>query len=104
MKCTDLCNCKSCSNVNTDEDVETTEEDDDYENFDDDDWDDSIDDEEDLLDNDHICIGSEFLVKRNFLFVLKSNRMIIMLYLITFALFSTVVSKSVCCNIVEFRI
>ena len=53
MKCTDLCNCRSCSNVNTDKDAETTEEDD-YENFDDDDWDDMIDDEEDLLDNDDI--------------------------------------------------
>ena len=53
MKCTDLCNCKSCSDVNTDEDAETTEEDD-YENFDDDYWDDMIDDEEDLLDNDDI--------------------------------------------------
>ena len=38
MKCTDLCNCKSCSNVYTDEDVETTEGYDDYENFEDDDW------------------------------------------------------------------
>ena len=54
MKCTDLCNCRSCFNVNTDEDVETTEEDDDYENFDDDDWDDMIDDQEDLPDNDDI--------------------------------------------------
>ena len=51
MKCTDLCNCKSCSDVYTDEDVETTKEDDDYENFDDDDWDDMIDDEEDPLNN-----------------------------------------------------
>ena len=49
MKCTDLCSCRTCSNVNTDEDAEATEEDD-YENFDDDDWDDMIDDEEDLLD------------------------------------------------------
>ena len=54
MKCTDLCSCKSCSNVYTDEVAETTEEDDDYENFDDDDWDDMTDDEEDLLDNDDI--------------------------------------------------
>ena len=54
MKCTDLCNCRSCSNVNTDEDGVTTEENDDYENFDVDDWDDMIDDEEDLLDNDDI--------------------------------------------------
>ena len=46
------CNCKSCSNVYTDEGVETTEEDGGYENFDDDNWDDMIDDEEDLLDND----------------------------------------------------
>ena len=46
------CICKSCSNVNTDEGVETTEEDGGYENFDDDNWDDMIDDEEDLLDND----------------------------------------------------
>ena len=52
MNCTDLCNSKSCSNVNTDEDAETTE--DDYENFDDDDWDDMIDDKEDLLDNNEI--------------------------------------------------
>ena len=54
MKCTDLCNCRSCSNVNTDEDGVTAEENDDYENFDDDDWDDMTDDEEDLLDNDDI--------------------------------------------------
>ena len=50
MKCTALCNCKSCCNIYTDEDVKATE-DDDYENFRDDDWDDMIDDEEDLLDN-----------------------------------------------------
>ena len=42
MKCTDLCNYKSCSNVYADEDVETTEEDEDYENFDNDDWDDMM--------------------------------------------------------------
>ena len=54
MKCTDLCNCKSCSNITTDEDIETIEEDDGYENFDnDDEWDEMIDDE-DLLDNDNI--------------------------------------------------
>ena len=51
MKCTDLCKCKSCSNVYTDEDVKTTEEDDENENFDDDNWDDMLEDEEDLLDN-----------------------------------------------------
>ena len=73
MKCTDLCNCKSCSDVNKDEDAETTEEDDDYENFDDDYWDDMTDDEEDLLDNNDIWLGSGFLVKRNFLFISKSN-------------------------------
>ena len=38
-----------------------------------DDWDDIIKDEEDLLDNDNIWLGSEFLVKRNFLFILKNN-------------------------------
>ena len=54
MKCTDLCNCKSCSNITTDENIETIEEDDGYENFDDDDeWDEMIDDE-DLSDNDNI--------------------------------------------------
>ena len=73
MKCTDLCNCKSCSDVNKDEDAETTEEDDDYENFNDDYWDDMTDDEEDLLDNNDIWLGSGFLVKRNFLFISKSN-------------------------------
>ena len=73
MKCTDLCNCKSCSDVNKDEDAETTEEDDDYKNFDDDYWDDMTDDEEDLLDNNDIWLGSGFLVKRNFLFISKSN-------------------------------
>ena len=74
MKCTDLGNCKSCSNVYTDEDVETTEEDDDYNNFDnDDDWDHMTDDEEDLLDHDNMWLASGFLVNRNFLFILKSN-------------------------------
>ena len=52
-KCTVLYNCKSCSNVYTNEDVEAIE-DDDYENFHNDDWDDMIDDGEDLLDNDGI--------------------------------------------------
>ena len=37
-----------------------------------DDWNDIIKDEEDLLDNDNIWLGSEFLVKRNFLFILKN--------------------------------
>ena len=73
MKCTDLWSCESCSNTYTDQDVETTKEDDDYENVDDDDWDDMIDDEKYLLDNDDIWLGSEFLVKINFLFILKSN-------------------------------
>ena len=50
LKFTDLCNTKSCSNVNTDEDAEATEKDD-YKNCDDDDWEDMIDDEEDLPDN-----------------------------------------------------
>ena len=55
IKWTNLWNCKSCSNVYTDEDVEITEEDDDNENFDaDDDWDDMIDDEGNFLDNDNI--------------------------------------------------
>ena len=54
MNCTDLCNCKSFSNVYRDEDVETTEEEDDYENFDGDDWDDITDNEEDLLDDSDI--------------------------------------------------
>ena len=49
-----LCNCRSCSNVNTDEDVETTKENDDYENFSNDDWGDMIHDKEDLLANDGI--------------------------------------------------
>ena len=80
MKCTDLCSCRTCSNVNTDEDAEATEEDDDYENFDDDDWDDMIDDEEDLLDNDDIWLGSEFLAKRNFLFILKSDFVLLQRY------------------------
>ena len=78
MKCTDLCSCRTCSNVNTDEDAEATEEDD-YENFDDDDWDDMID-EEDLLDNDDIWLGSEFLAKRNFLFILKSDLVLLQRY------------------------
>ena len=61
MNCTDLCNSKSCSNVNTDEDAETTE--DDYENFDDDDWDDMIDDKEDLLDNNEtFCLYQEAIL------------------------------------------
>ena len=54
MNCTDLCNCKSCSSVYRDEDIETTEEEDDYENFDGDDWDDITDNEEDLLDDSDI--------------------------------------------------
>ena len=54
MKCTDLCNCKGCSNVATDEDLEIIDEDD-YKNFDDDnEWGEMIDDEEDLLDNDNM--------------------------------------------------
>ena len=53
--------------------IKEDEEDDDYENVDDDDWDDMIDDEKDLLDNDDIWLWSEFLVKRNFLFILNSN-------------------------------
>ena len=43
-------NCKNCSNIYTDQDIETTESNDDYENFDDEDLD-IIADEEDLLDN-----------------------------------------------------
>ena len=54
MNCTDLCNCKSCSSVYRDEDVETTEEEDDYENFDSDDWDDITDNEKYLLDDSDI--------------------------------------------------
>ena len=49
MKCTDLCDCKSCFNVFTDEDTET--EDHDYENFDDHD---DCNDKENLLNNDDI--------------------------------------------------
>ena len=49
-----LDNCKSCSNVNTDEDAETAKEDDNFENFGNDDWEDIIDDEKNLLDNDNI--------------------------------------------------
>ena len=59
---TDLCNCKSCSNVYTDSDEETAEEDNNYHKFDDGDhWDDIIDDKDDILDNDDIWLGSEFL-------------------------------------------
>ena len=99
-KCTVLYNYKSCSNVYTNEDVEAIE-DDDYENFHNDDWDDMIDDGEDLLDNDGIWLGSEvsFYIKKQFCSVTK----ILMLYLIKFSLFSTVASKSLCCNIVDFR-
>ena len=80
MNCAGLWNCKSCSNVYTNEDVETTEKDDDYENFDDDNWDDIIDDEEELLDNDDTWLGCEFLVKRDFLFVVKSNFLLLQRY------------------------
>ena len=75
-----LCNCRTCSNVNTDEDVETTKENDDYENFSDDDWGDMIHDKEDLLANDGIRLGSKFLVKQNFLFILKSNFVLLQIY------------------------
>ena len=86
MKCTDLCNCKSWSNVYTDEDVEATAEDNDYENFDDD-WDDMTDNEEDLLDNDNIWLGSGFLVKRNFCLYEKT---VLFCYKETHALFNKI--------------
>ena len=79
LKFADLCNSRSCSNVNTDEDAEATEKDD-YKNCDDDDWEDMTDDEEDLLDNGDIWLGSKFLVKRNFLFI-KSDFVLLQRYL-----------------------
>ena len=99
MKSTGLCNCKGFSNVYTDKNIETTEEDNDYENFDD--CDNIIIDDEEDLDNDNIWVGSGFLVKTNFLFILKK---ILMLYLIKLSLFSTLLSKGLYCNIVKFRV
>ena len=71
MKSTGLCNCKGFSDVYTDKNIETTEEDNDYENFDD--CDNIIIDDEEDLDNDNIWVGSGFLVKTNFLFILKKD-------------------------------